>query len=66
MNISMREKEILNLIAYELTSNEIAERLFISPDTVKTHRKHLFIKLGARNIAGLVRRSIECGLLRIS
>ena len=65
MKISIREKEILHLIAYEHTSGEIAEKLYISIDTVKTHRKHLFDKLGVKNIAGLVRRGFEYGMIQV-
>jgi len=57
-----REREILRLIALEHTSNEIAERLYISPYTVETHRKNLIQKLGVRNSAGLVKAAIRLGL----
>lgn len=65
MKISIREMEILHLIAYEHTSNQIAEKLYISTDTVKTHRKHLFDKLGVRNIAGLIRKGFEHGYIQV-
>ena len=42
--ISSREQEILHLIAHENTTPEIARELFISEDTVKTHRKNLLMK----------------------
>jgi len=61
--ISKRENEILGLIMDELTSNEIAKKLFISLGTVETHRRNLINKLGVRNTAGLVKKSIEMGLL---
>lgn len=60
--LSRREKEVLELIIQEYTTNEIGARLFISPGTVETHRKHLLAKLNARNTAGLVRISMEYGL----
>jgi DNA-binding NarL/FixJ family response regulator len=62
-NLSMREKEVLKLIVDELTTQEIAEKLFISVNTVETHRNHLLQKLGAKNVAGLVRIALEKGLL---
>ena len=65
MEISIREKEVLHLIAYEHTSTQIAEKLYISIDTVKTHRKHLFDKMGVRNIAGLIRKGFEYGILQV-
>ncbi|MBS1913034.1 MAG: response regulator transcription factor [Bacteroidetes bacterium] len=61
--ISPREKEILAMIAREFTTNEIAERLFLSPYTVETHRKNLIHKLGVRNTAGLVRIAVQTGLI---
>ncbi len=61
--LTKREKEILKLIASELTTNEIADALFISPYTVETHRKNLIQKLEVRNLAGLVRYAVEHGLM---
>ena len=63
--ISNREKEILFLIAHELTAKEIASLLFISTHTVDSHRKNLMEKLKVRNSAGMVRRGFESGLLQI-
>ena len=62
-NLTRREKEIIELIVYEYTTNEIAEKLFISEKTVETHRKNLLQKLNVRNTAGLVRIVFEKGLL---
>lgn len=61
--ISRREKEILKLIIEECTMTEIAAKLFISPNTVENHRSNLLAKLNVRNTAGLVRITIEKGLL---
>lgn len=61
--LSPREKEILQLIAEEYTSAEIAERLFISVKTVEKHRASLMQKLGVRNIAGLVRAAVKYRLV---
>lgn len=61
--ISEREKQILFLIAYENTNDQIAEKLYISFETVRTHRRNLLEKLSVRNTAGLVRKSFELGLL---
>lgn len=60
--ISNREFEILQLIAFENTINEIATKLFISPHTVITHRKNLMEKLEVKNTAGMIRRAFEEGL----
>jgi DNA-binding NarL/FixJ family response regulator len=61
--LTRREKEVLKLIMDEMTTKEIAEKLFISAATVETHRLHLLNKLGARNTAGLVKTAIEKGLI---
>ncbi len=54
-DLSERELEILYLITNEMTNKEIAERLYISPRTVDTHRRNLLQKLNVKNTAGLVR-----------
>ena len=61
--ISRREKQVLNLIVWEKTTQEIADELFISFSTVETHRKNLLHKLDVRNTAGLVRVALENRLL---
>lgn len=61
--ISRREKEVLELIVKEFTTQEIAEKLFISLKTVESHRSSLLAKLNARNTAGLVRIALEHNLL---
>lgn len=63
ISISKRETQVLNLIAYEYTSAEIADRLFLSQHTVETHRKNLLMKFDAKNVAGLVRRGFEKGMI---
>lgn len=63
MILTRREKEVLNLIAEGLTNQEIAEKLFISPLTVDSHRKNLITKLGARNTASLIKLAVEKGLI---
>lgn len=64
--ISSREKEILDLIAYEKSTKMIARELYISEHTVVSHRKNLMAKLNVSNTAGLVRRAFETGLLSLS
>jgi len=61
--LSPREKEILQLIAEEHTSSEIAKLLFISEKTVEKHRAKLMEKLNVRNIAGLVRMAVKYRLV---
>ena len=61
--LSPREKEILQLIAEEHTSAEIAKLLVISEKTVEKHRASLMDKLNIHNLAGLVRLAIKEGLV---
>lgn len=61
--LSRREKEVLGLIVDEYTTQEIADKLFISFGTVETHRRNILSKMGARNTAGLVRIALEYRLL---
>ncbi len=63
---SEREIEILKALAKGYTSKEIAQRLFISENTVETHRKSLFTKLGARNMADLTVKAITRGYISAS
>ena len=56
--LSPREKEILALIVKEFTSEEIAEKLFISKKTVDNHRQHLFAKCNCKSTVGLVKYAI--------
>lgn len=60
--LTRREKEVLQLIIKEMTTQEIATSLFISINTVETHRASLLQKTGSKNIAGLVKVAIEKGL----
>lgn len=61
--ISTREDQVLHLIAKELTMTEIAKQLYISYETVRSHRKSIMIKLNAKNTAGLIYKAIQIGLL---
>ncbi len=61
--LSPREREVLHLVAEGRTAPEIAERLFLSPRTVETHRGNGLAKLGLRSQAELIRYVIERGLV---
>ncbi len=63
--ISRRERQVLELIVKEHTTQEIADKLSITLKTVETHRRNLMTKLNVRNIAGLVRKALEKGLIDI-
>ena len=62
-SLTKREQEILELIGKEYTNQEIAEELFISTNTVFTHRKNLMKKLSVRNTAGLIRYASKYGII---
>jgi DNA-binding NarL/FixJ family response regulator len=64
--LSKREIEVLELICAEYTTNEIAEKLFISPRTVDGHRNNLLLKTGSKNVAGLVIYGIQKKLIELS
>lgn len=61
--LSGREKEILGLIAEGYTNPQIAEKIFLSPFTVDSHRKNLLAKLNAKNTALLIKLAVENKLL---
>ena len=58
-----RELEILELIAAGLSNREIAERVFVSENTVKTHSSRVFAKLGARRRTRAVQLGKDFGLI---
>ena len=62
--LSMREKEILGLIAQGFTNPEIADRLFISGHTVQTHRGHIMEKLNLHSRGELLKYAVRLGFLR--
>lgn len=61
--LSPREYEILKLICLELSSSEIAEKLFLSTGTVDTHRRNIMVKLGVNNTVGLVKFAFQNGII---
>ena len=63
LKITRRELEILELIAGGLSNREIAERLFVSENTVKTHSSRLFDKLSAKRRTQAVQLAKEFGLI---
>jgi DNA-binding NarL/FixJ family response regulator len=62
IKLSDRELEVLKLIIKEFTSKEIADKLFISKQTVDTHRNHIMQKTKAKNLVGLIKYAIRAGL----
>jgi ATP/maltotriose-dependent transcriptional regulator MalT len=63
LEITPRELEILELIAKGLSNREIAEKLFVSENTVKTHSSRVFDKLGAKRRTQAVQLGKEFGLI---
>lgn len=63
IELSPRETEIVRLIAQELSTAAIAEKLFISPRTVDTHRQNILEKTGRKTIVGLMKYAFENNLL---
>ncbi len=63
LGITRREQEILALIAQGMSNREIAEKLFVSENTVKTHSSRVFDKLGAKRRTQAVQLGKEFGLL---
>jgi two-component system response regulator NreC len=61
---SERELEVLTLLAFGHTNQEVAEKLFISVKTVETHKARLVEKMGFRTRADLVRYALDRGLLQ--
>jgi len=60
--LTERELEVLRAICQEMTTTEIAGKLFLSPRTVEFHRNNILLKTGARNVAGLVVYALTKGL----
>ncbi len=58
-----RELEIVNLIALQKTTNEIATALFLSPKTIEGHKNNIFIKANVKNTAGLMLYAVENELI---
>jgi DNA-binding NarL/FixJ family response regulator len=61
--LTPREKEVLELIAEGYTNPQIADKIFLSPFTVDSHRKNLLAKLNVKNTASLVRFAVENKLI---
>lgn len=62
-HLTRREKEILIMISNGHTSNQIAEKLFLSPVTVETHRRNLLTKFKVKNMVELVQLALKHKLL---
>ena len=63
MMLTTREREILQLVAQELSNHDIAETLFISERTVETHRKNMLAKTQSKSVVGLLRYALRHKLI---
>jgi DNA-binding NarL/FixJ family response regulator len=61
--LTLRELEIVKLLAQELSSSQIADRLFISVGTVENHRHNILQKLGVKNTIGIIKYAIKFRLI---
>jgi LuxR family transcriptional regulator of spore coat protein len=64
-NLSVREQQILELIAIELTTEQIAQNLKISIPTVESHRRNMFRKMGVKSVVGLITEALKNKLIKI-
>lgn len=64
ISLTPREIEIMQMIIQELTNAEIAEKIFISPTTVETHRRNLMKKLGVSSALALMKYAMKHGLVK--
>ncbi len=66
VQLSEREQEIITLIAEGYTNGAIAEKLFLSPHTINTHRKNIMQKLGVKNTAAIVMYAVKTHLVNVN
>lgn len=64
IDFSMREIEVLQLIAEGLTNNEMSDKLYVSKRTIEGHRQSLIEKTGSRNTAALIRFAVLSGIVQ--
>jgi DNA-binding NarL/FixJ family response regulator len=61
--LSEREKEVLRYIALDMTSQQIADKIFVSKRTIDYYRLSMLTKLGVKNVGALVKKGIQLGLI---
>lgn len=64
--LTAREKEVLALICDQYSTEEIAEKLFLSPLTINNHRRSILLKTKSKNVAGMVLYAIQHGVYHLS
>lgn len=63
VELTQREREILQMVAAEISNHEIAETLFISERTVETHRKNMLVKTNSKTVVGLIQYALKHKLI---
>lgn len=61
--VTNRELDVLRLISKEYTTQQIADELFVSTNTVATHKRNLFVKMDVKNSVGMIRKAVDWGIL---
>lgn len=64
VDLTDREKDVIRLIYKELSTQEIADKLFISKHTVDSHRKNILGKLEVKNVAGIIKYAVLQGIVK--
>lgn len=64
IKLTQREIDVITLIAEEFTTQEIADKLFLSKHTIESYRKKIISKLNVRNLAGLTKYAIKMGYIK--
>jgi len=64
--LTNREIEIVSLIVEEQTTREMAQSLYVSIETIKSHRKNIMSKLHVKNVAGIVREAFMQNLIELN
>lgn len=62
LNLTFREVEIIRLIREDLSTEQIADRLHVGHETIKTHRKNIYFKLGINKVTELIQFAVRNGL----
>lgn len=61
--VTKRELEVLKLIAQQYTTQQIADTLYVSTNTVATHKRNLFVKMDVKNSVGMIKKALDWGML---
>ncbi|MFN8286736.1 MAG: helix-turn-helix transcriptional regulator [Chitinophagales bacterium] len=64
LKLSNRETEVLKLAAAGLTTNQIAEKLYLSPNTIESHRRSMIKKAGVKNMSAVIFCAMSAGIIQ--